>query len=65
MQPSSLHFTLDHMNYVLVTTWEAFKLPSAKITHNAFNKTHTPPPPTHQTLTPTTKIVSLVLKNQT
>ena len=43
MQPSILHFTLDHMNYVLVATWEAFKLTSATITLNDFKKTHTPP----------------------
>ena len=40
MQPSSLHYTLAHMNYVLITTWEAFKLPSTTITNNTFKKTH-------------------------
>ena len=63
MQPSSLHFTLAHMNYVLVATWEDLKIPSATITQNAFKKTHILPlsPPDIDT----TKLVSMVLKNQT
>ena len=62
-QHGTLKFTPAHMNYVLVTTWEAFKLPSAKITHNALKKTHILPlyPPDIET----TKIVSMVLNNQT
>ena len=63
MQPSSLHFTMAHINYVLVATWEAFKIPSATITHNALKKTHILPlyPPDIET----TKLVSMVLNNQT
>ena len=57
----TLKFTPVYMNSVLVATWEAFKLTSATITLNAFKKIHTPPS-THHTLTPTTMLVSLVLK---
>ena len=63
MQPSSLHFTMAHMNYVLFATWGAFTIPSAKITHNALKKTHILPlsPPDIDT----TKLVAMVLNNQT
>ena len=41
------HVTLkskpDHMNSVLVATWESFKLSSAAIAQNASKKTHIPP----------------------
>ena len=36
----TLNFTPPHINYVLVETWEAFKLSSITITHKYFNKTH-------------------------
>ena len=36
----TLKFTSSQMNYVLVETWEAFKISSATITHKAFKNTH-------------------------
>ena len=36
----TLKFTPAHMNYVLVETWEAFKLSSTKITQKYFKMTH-------------------------
>ena len=39
----TLKFTLTHINYFLVVTWEAFKILSATITKNYFKKTHIPP----------------------
>ena len=39
----TLKFTPAHMNSILVETWEAFKLSSAKITQKAFKEN--PPPP--------------------
>ena len=63
MQPSSLHFTLAHINYFLVATWKAFKIPFATTTHNAFKKSHILPlsPPDIAT----TKLISMVLNTQT
>ena len=63
MQPSSLHYTLAHMNYVLITTWEAFKLHPQQSPIILSRRLISSPSP-HQTLTSTTNIVSLVLKNQ-
>ena len=36
----TLEFTPAHINYILVETWEAFKLSSKTITQKYFNKTH-------------------------
>ena len=36
----TLTFTLSHMNYVLIATWEDFKLSSLTITQDAFKKSH-------------------------
>ena len=38
-QHGTLKLTLSHMNYVLVETWESFKLSSTKITQKDFKKT--------------------------
>ena len=40
----TLKFTLAQMNYVLVETWESFKISPATITHKYFNNTHLLPP---------------------
>ena len=37
--PGTLKFTLPHMNYVIVETWEDFKLSSATIAQKYFKKT--------------------------
>ena len=36
----NLKFMLDHMNAILVETWEYFKISSASITHDVFKKTY-------------------------
>ena len=39
----TLKFTTAHTNAILVETWEDFKISSASMSHDAFNKTHLPP----------------------
>ena len=58
----NLKYTPSHMNYVLVATWEAFKLLSAKIPRT-LSRIHPPLP--LQTLAPKTKLVPLVLNRKT
>ena len=39
----TLNLTHPHINYVLVETWEDFKLSSTEITQKSFRKIHPPP----------------------
>ena len=66
----TLKFTQPHINYVLVETWEAFKLSSTTISQKYFEKTNLPtiyPPDictNHQYLLAGTPISNIERENE-
>ena len=66
----TLKFTQPHINYVLVETWEAFKLSSTTISQRYFEKTNLPtiyPPDictNHQYLLAGTPIYNIERENE-
>ena len=58
----TIKFTPSHINSVLVETWSAFKISSAKITQESSKKTHLPPPFPYWTKSQTTKLSYKLLK---